>query len=315
MLEESEGNLWFGGHGGVYEDGGVSRFDGENWEGFNCSSGLGSDVLYEIVEDSFGGLWFGTSGGGLSHYDGEMWVTYDAGNGLAGWDATEIVEERLGNLWIWGNTWEGVQLFEPDRVAPQTVIAATPPSLSPGSDQTIHFVAAFKEERDAFFSYSLDGSPWSEWSEYDFWQGRTLPDGEHTFKVRARDVMGNVDSTPAVCSFEIDATPPAPIISSPAYGDAVRDSLVIEGRADDLRFHDYDLEVRPAEAGVVSGAAELSELSITPRVFSPEGRLCRSECVPVRCTHIPWSDAHVILLGRAGRMCVVHVRANRGGKR
>lgn len=36
----------------------------------------------------------------------------------------------------------------------------------------------------------------------------------------------------------------------------MRDSLVIEGRADDLRFRDYDLEVRPAGAGPWEALAE-----------------------------------------------------------
>jgi hypothetical protein len=72
-----------------------------------------------------------------------------------------------------------------------------------------------------------------------------LADGEHVFEVKARDKIGNVDPTPAICGFEIDGTPPTPIITAPASGQAVRDSVVIRGTAADLRFKRYCIDIRP----------------------------------------------------------------------
>lgn len=42
-----------------------------------------------------------------------------------------------------------------------------------------------------------------------------LPDGEHTFRVRANDAAGNVDGSPAESDFTIDATKP-PVTATPS---------------------------------------------------------------------------------------------------
>ena len=46
----------------------------------------------------------------------------------------------------------------------------------------------------------------------------TLPDGPHTFEVRATDPAQNVDSTPASRSFTVDTTPPLTTIDSGPSG-------------------------------------------------------------------------------------------------
>jgi hypothetical protein len=85
-----------------------------------------------------------------------------------------------------------------------------------------------------------------------------LPDGEHVFKVKARDETGNVDPAPAVCVFGIDATSPIPVIVSPTYSQPVRDSVSVVGRAADLRFKDYRVEYLPAGTGSWGLLAESS---------------------------------------------------------
>jgi hypothetical protein len=70
-----------------------------------------------------------------------------------------------------------------------------------------------------------------------------LTDGEHVFMVKARDKIGNVDSSAAECRFEIDASPPIPIVTSPASGQGVRDWVLVRGTAADLRFESYRLTV------------------------------------------------------------------------
>jgi hypothetical protein len=116
--------------------------------------------------------------------------------------------------------------------------------LTAARTQTIGFTAAFGESRGILFSYAFDGSQWSEWTPTDFWSESGLADGIHLFEIRARDGAGNVDSTPAAFCFEVDATPPAPVIASPVFGEAVRDSIAILGTAADSRFHDYGMEMR-----------------------------------------------------------------------
>jgi hypothetical protein len=51
-----------------------------------------------------------------------------------------------------------------------------------------------------------------------------LPDGQHTFEVRATDALGNVDATPATRVFTVDATgPDTQIASGPVEGGVTRD--------------------------------------------------------------------------------------------
>jgi ligand-binding sensor domain-containing protein len=49
----------------------VSSYDGETFSHFTEKEGLSSNIVFSILEDANGNLWFGTVGGGVSRYDGE----------------------------------------------------------------------------------------------------------------------------------------------------------------------------------------------------------------------------------------------------
>ena len=278
IIEDSSGNLWFGTWGG-----GVSRYDGTDWTTYTTEDGLADNYVYATIEDNSGNLWFGTWRGGASRYDGVSWATYTAEDGLADDQVNAILEDSFGNLWfgtdrrvsrfdgmrwttyaiedgladndvhaivednsgtLWFGTSAGLSAHEPDRVAPQTIIWPKPLPLVASRTLTIVFTAAFNEGPPLAFSWSFDDSPWSEWAPTDFWIGRDLSDGNHVFEVRARDAVGNVDATPAVFTFEVDATAPAPFIAHPSSGDAVQDSVGIQGTAADVRFLEYSIDSR-----------------------------------------------------------------------
>lgn len=59
------------------------------------------------------------------------------------------------------------------------------------------------------YSYKLDGRPWSAFTQATSVKLTGLAQGRHTFQVRARDLAGNVDATPATRSWTIDTTKPA----------------------------------------------------------------------------------------------------------
>jgi hypothetical protein len=210
--------------------------------------GLANDSVSAIVEDSSGNMWFGTVSGGVSRYDGVCWATYTTEHGLASNSIGAILEDSSGSLWF--GTSGGISEHEPDRVAPQTVIWPKPPLLTSSTIQTIAFTAAHGEYGGIRFSHSFDGSAWSDWLLASAWTGGGLPDGDHEFEVTARDEVGNVDPTPAIFTFEVDATPPVSVIVSPAFGEAVRDSITIQGSAADARFGRYSIDVRPMGSAV-----------------------------------------------------------------
>ncbi len=242
LIMDNDGNIWVG------TDGGVASYDGVSWQTLTAADGLGNNHAYAILEDRLGNFWFGTLGAGVNRFDGENWGSYETSDGLTAGYVRDILEDSHGDLWF--SCWEaGVVRHTPDLVSPQAVISPRPPRLSTSTTQTISFAAAFREVEGIELCYSIDDSPWSEWSRNNSWLGSGLSDGHHAFEVRARDKIGNVDPTPAACSFEVDATPPSPVIAYPAYGQAVWDSIVIRGTAADTRFGIYRVEVRSLEAG------------------------------------------------------------------
>jgi len=240
ICEDHTGALWFG------TSTGLSRFDGSTWRSYHTSDGLAADWVLAIVETPDGVLWFGTDGGGVSRFDGTLWRTSSTGDGLPDGTVTAALVEHSRNLWF--GTVSAAALYEPPRVPPQTVITSPPPALSSSTLQTVHFAAAFRQVVGIEFSTSLDSAPWSAWGAEDTWVGRDLADGVHTLRVEARDLLHHVDPTPASCTFEVAATPPAPLITSPVYRQPVRDTLVVTGTAEALRFRSLRVDVRPAGA-------------------------------------------------------------------
>ncbi|OQY27915.1 MAG: hypothetical protein B6244_09200 [Candidatus Cloacimonetes bacterium 4572_55] len=93
--QASNGYIWIGSYGG-----GVTRFDGYNFETFMRRHGLAHNMVHTIYEDSIGRLWFGTLGGGICYWDGREFVTFNKDNGLPGNTALSICEDREGTIWI-----------------------------------------------------------------------------------------------------------------------------------------------------------------------------------------------------------------------
>jgi ligand-binding sensor domain-containing protein len=59
MLEDKNGNLWFG-----TWDGGVNKYDGRYITHFTVKEGLCNNNVTCMIEDNSGNIWFGTEGGG-----------------------------------------------------------------------------------------------------------------------------------------------------------------------------------------------------------------------------------------------------------
>ncbi|HUK64724.1 MAG TPA: two-component regulator propeller domain-containing protein, partial [Dongiaceae bacterium] len=221
--------MWFG------TTAGLSRFDGAAWRTWHASDGLAADWVLSIAETPDSILWIGTAGSGVSRFDGGvLWQNYTTQDGLPDGTVSAALRERSGSLWF--GTISGAVLYEPARVPPQTVITSAPPVLSANTLQTVHFLAAHRQVLGIEFSVALDQAPWSPWSPEDAWVGRDLTDGVHTLRVLARDRLHHVDPTPASCTFEVAATPPAPVITSPVFRQPVRDTLIVKGTAEASRF-------------------------------------------------------------------------------
>ena len=152
ILQDRQGNIWFGGHGGVVRydgrtftrfvpedglpgspvlcivqdrqddlwfstyEGGVRRYDGKIWSRFTKKDGLANDHVWRIFEDCDGCLWFGTKAG-VSRYDGESWTTFTTEDGLAYDSVGCVFQERDGCFWFCTSDYEhngkGVTRYDP----------------------------------------------------------------------------------------------------------------------------------------------------------------------------------------------------------
>ncbi|HEU4322772.1 MAG TPA: Ig-like domain-containing protein [Roseiflexaceae bacterium] len=116
-----------------------------------------------------------------------------------------------------------------DLTAPDTTITGNPPALSNSANATFSFTGTDPTSGGvasgvALFECSVDGGGFVACANGVNVTG--LPDGSHTFAVRAIDNAGNVDASPATYTWTIDTTPPAaPVVLTPANGSVTNNPL------------------------------------------------------------------------------------------
>jgi signal transduction histidine kinase/ligand-binding sensor domain-containing protein len=88
---------------------GAARFDR-----ISMVDGLSDDVVYSILQDRQGFMWFGTENG-LTRYDGDRFTVYQSDPS----DPTSLAHPRVYTLYLgrngdlWLGTWNGLERFEP----------------------------------------------------------------------------------------------------------------------------------------------------------------------------------------------------------
>lgn len=91
---------------------GVARFDGERFVPFavpraeveNSEPRFAPTLIWSMLEDEDGNLWFATDGEGIRKYDGESFTTYTTADGLAGNNIRSIHHDRRGDIWFGATT-------------------------------------------------------------------------------------------------------------------------------------------------------------------------------------------------------------------
>ena len=106
-FEDRQHSLWIGLAGR-----GLVQLRGyQEWETYSTSSGLASDVVYEILPRPDGTLWVGTEGGLLRGLRGKSGIQWTKIPGLTGFPVHAVREAPNGDLWI-GTEMRGVGRFE-----------------------------------------------------------------------------------------------------------------------------------------------------------------------------------------------------------
>ncbi len=93
MLAARDGSIWAGTWGG-----GAARFDGQRWTNLNRRDGLAGNIVYAILQDNSGALWFGTDQG-VSRYDGQRWSSVARAQGLPDDHVYALALGPDGNVW------------------------------------------------------------------------------------------------------------------------------------------------------------------------------------------------------------------------
>jgi diguanylate cyclase (GGDEF)-like protein len=103
VFEDRQQSLWLGLAGR-----GLAQWRGyRQWEYYTLDSGLGSDIVFEILPEADGSRWVATQAGvyhGLRERFAEEWTQLGA---LANLSAHSLQKDREGNLWV-GTTHKGI---------------------------------------------------------------------------------------------------------------------------------------------------------------------------------------------------------------
>lgn len=105
-------NIAVDGHGNVlvgcgsaftedeHYEGGLSKFDGENWVTYHQEDGVVNDWILSMTMDKQGICWIGTNRGGVSKFDGTHWTSFAQADHLSSSDIWSIAIDEQGNKWF-----------------------------------------------------------------------------------------------------------------------------------------------------------------------------------------------------------------------
>ncbi len=110
MYQDIKGSYWFGTNGD-----GIIRYDGQKLEKITIAGISPYFRVLEIVEDTAGNLWFGTSEG-LIKYDGQEFTTFSKEEGLQNGEIWGLAIDKNGLIWV-GAT-GGVAHFDGEKFVP-----------------------------------------------------------------------------------------------------------------------------------------------------------------------------------------------------
>ncbi|WP_176214660.1 ATP-binding protein [Reichenbachiella faecimaris] len=200
---------------------------GQNgWRNFSVQNGLISNNIISIATRDSTEIWLGTDRG-YSFFNGDFWInntfpvaltlSYEGGSVHLG-NKKEIWISRSLREWkrrvYTGKTPNQnvrdkfvTHRFVKDSIAPETTINIFSQEVDNAGNTTIFWSGKhYFNKTDAselLFSFRLNDSQWSTFSELSNHTFTGLDDGTYQFQVRAMDKEGNIDLSPATATFVV----------------------------------------------------------------------------------------------------------------
>lgn len=94
IQQDKRGYLW------LATDGGLCRFDGEQFTIYTTQDGLPSNHITHILEDHQSNIWLTTRESGVCRFDGKTFTTFTTRDGLGDNQAWTILEDSKNILWF-----------------------------------------------------------------------------------------------------------------------------------------------------------------------------------------------------------------------
>lgn len=205
---------------------GLFRFDGKNWKQFTKSQGLPSNTIISIYEENPEKVWVITDKD-IALFDGKSWSS-----GLfpdvfrIPREGGEIMVDSDGSIWINKSLREWKRRAFPYSITPSEAIedfwairyktGDNPPRTqiqvyTERVDQSGNTLIGWSgndywEDTPAHlltYSWRLNQGEWSDFSEQTSAVITNLSSGKYIFEVRARDLEGNIEETPAMITFYV----------------------------------------------------------------------------------------------------------------
>lgn len=219
ILVDMSGTVWIGSRRK-----GVFSFNGTRWSNYDTSDGLPSSSIMTLMEDRRGNIWIQTPKG-PSVFDGKNWQDDVMPILLKGRNPYRpTLQTDDGTFWLsrvvatWFERSSGASQYthdpnfgsirnRPDEVPPRTQIHLSLAEVAYPGYIDIHWEGVdFLNDTPSdglVYSYRLNKGPWSPYKRNSEHIYLSLPDGTHTFEVRARDQNLNVETVPAAATFRV----------------------------------------------------------------------------------------------------------------
>ncbi len=114
IVEDQFGRIWF-----ASENGGVTVYDGVNFEYITIDNHLPTNAVNDILEDIKGNIWIATNEGAV-RYDGHSYELFNFEDGLSANIINCLFEDKKGNIWFGTQRgracyWDGTTIINLNR--------------------------------------------------------------------------------------------------------------------------------------------------------------------------------------------------------